>query len=412
MKRPQLITTTSLVIAFLFVYPDTLFGQDEYDDMYFSSSDRQTKTAKKKSKKKIQKEQNQYQPEYVKEYQNTNGNGYTYYSNDYPSDGYYEQDTVYVENDGYGQTPVVNNYYGNVYSNPATDPYYGSFGFGTSPFGWSFGISYGYGFGYPYTGWYDPFYSPYYSYCAYRWNYPYYGSYANGYYNGYYDGSYGYPYNLYDERYYHSSSGNIKRGGRYSRGSVLALNSDRLGRMSSIRPERGRASRLGFTPKGNSTKQIASNTQKKVNKRNSQSIPSNRNSIRADSRIIQNPAIANQGMAATRTIQKNHNAYKSRLKKVMSGATRQPTANRRKKVVVVQKPSANSKNIGNRISNNQSRTSNNNTSIGSVFKNSTGASRTSYTPGRSSSKPAGSSRSSSGSSRSKSSRSSSSRTKR
>lgn len=260
LKSPAL-----LALALCMSLAQTGFGQDEYDDMYFSSKDRKKiKYAQETTEANITYESysnNTYNnpsysakevnPEYIEKYKqqasasvanelaaaegDTNP---TYSSQDYFVEGAvddYDNPSFYNDPkyNRQNESTVVNNYYGSAYNNP----YSGGFNsYGPSMMmsynnwgGWSYGISYGFGWGNGYYNpYYDPFYCPMYSYNSYRW-------YNNGYNQGFYNGyNYG----------YYASGGvdagyqrQVTRGARGSRGQTAAGNPN-IVRYSSATPAR------------------------------------------------------------------------------------------------------------------------------------------------------------------------------
>lgn len=233
---------------------------DEYDDLYFSSSDRKTakvepieETPTVASSKSYNDTENYnyssdsysaktVNPEYIARYKSQAAEnassqisgGDTYSSDDYyvegQSEDYAEYDAEYQKD---SKTKVINNYYGYptrsrlyrpyssydpFYYDPFYDPFFYGPTFGSSYYGFyspyyrpryrpglTFSVSYGYGYG----GYYCP--SPYYPSSAY------YAGYNRGYYNGSSSG------------YYVASESTVKRrsvvrGPRSTRTSVTGTN--------------------------------------------------------------------------------------------------------------------------------------------------------------------------------------------
>lgn len=264
MKANRSIKLLTASILSLFITP--LFAQ-EYDDMYFSHSDRksdkniQQVVAQNTTDKKVETTKNpdaygaidqnysskNINPEYIARYRdskdatdNTGTEGNSYYVDETGRDtsSVYTDRNGSVTNNNYYNSPGnyggFNSMYGyNPYNSLWMDPFFSSpfygprwglgvnYGFGFSP-RWSLGFSYGNSWGYnPWSFGYDPW----------AWDFGYPGSY--GYYsmyNPYYYGSYysGMPYGVYNcwscSYYDKSYSQNTSYGRRTFRGSDLATN--------------------------------------------------------------------------------------------------------------------------------------------------------------------------------------------
>jgi len=184
-----LIYISFLVLTVISSCTSSLYTGSEYDDLYYTSSD---KPSKKSS------------PSAMDQVNDNNQGSEIYYDNIYAADtlvsdeysdavDYNDQLTVanssgsgYTYYDDYSYTNRISTFYGNYFYPYWRDPYY--FGFGYSPYGISFGI--GFGFGYPYYSYGYPYYGygygyPYYGYGGYYDYYPYYGYGYPPYYGGY-----------------------------------------------------------------------------------------------------------------------------------------------------------------------------------------------------------------------------------
>ncbi|ELR69753.1 RhoGEF Guanine nucleotide exchange factor for Rho/Rac/Cdc42-like GTPase [Fulvivirga imtechensis AK7] len=241
----------------------------EYDDLYFTSSDR-NKVKKVKVENKVVQDADQVQqldpnpqesyssktvnPEYIARYQAKSQEDYSsdseYAEGEYFNENYQSPEDIttnfannanYVTRDRYGNTHYSNNfndiywsdpmfYRGTIYD-PFYRPYYGyrpwrsgwsvSIGFGNTwgwRNGWHSGFSMGYGWGWGWNSWYDPFYAYDPFYCP---------PYSRFGYGGYYGGYWGAPYrsvvviNNYESR----SDRTFKRGPGMSRSGDVAVNS-------------------------------------------------------------------------------------------------------------------------------------------------------------------------------------------
>jgi len=207
----------------------TRYSASEYDDLYYSSSDKPAAIAQPSGNQQIAE-------------QNLSVNDY--YDNMYAvdtlvsdqfNDAAQIDDQIIINNYGGGYDYYDNSYsgrlnmfYGNYFNPYWQDPFYFSMGYGYPYSGWG----YGFGFGYPYFGLGFNYGFPYYGY-GYGFGYGgyyggYYPSYFGGYYPPYYYGGY-YRGHGYDDSYINygrrerastmsSRSGNsMSAGGGYSR---------------------------------------------------------------------------------------------------------------------------------------------------------------------------------------------------
>lgn len=346
----------------------TGFGQDEYDDMYFSSKDRKKiKYTQENTEASITYESysnNTYDnpsysakevnPEYIEKYKqqarasvasevaaaegNTNP---TYSSTDYFVEGEvadYDNPSFYDDpkyNRQNESTVVNNNYYGNAYRNP----YYGGFNsWGPSMMmsytnwgGWSYGMSYGFGWGNGYYDpfFYDPFYCPVYSYNSYRW-------YGNGYNRGFYNGyNYGYyAANGIDNGYQR----HITRGARGSRVQSAASNSS-IVKYSSTTPARssgravatsGRASgstRITSTP--NSSGRVANQSNNQVQSQNEYLRKANVSTSRSRLTELSNRTNSRSAVSSRTTYTNNNSRVSSNLNRQNNSITKTPSVSTR-----------------------------------------------------------------------------------
>src|SRR5690606_5117299 len=198
--------------------PNQVAQTGEYDDMYFTASDRQavaynsTQAAPSNTDaEQFYDDKDSYSaktanPEYIAQNQSENAQGeedVAYYEEDYnqSSEGRYSDVRNY-------------NYYGRGFSNynafydpfyaPYRDPFYSPY---YDPYfrpGFRSGFSMSFGFGYGYGAFHDPFYGPGMGYgMGYGYGDPW--GYRNSYYNGFYNGFYnGYNRGRYGNPYYYS----------------------------------------------------------------------------------------------------------------------------------------------------------------------------------------------------------------
>jgi hypothetical protein len=222
-KTPNDMKKLGMIFIVVFGFGFTGIAQ-EYDDMYFNSSDR--KKAKQEREEELKAElsyptqnqvsyysdnysQNEVDPALIEQYaqqaeeirlqylspynsvNNMTNDNYGQQPLDFQYTGQYSEDLLYQEEYQDQGNTIINNYYGGTV-NPGWN---GGFGYGMygNPCGWGsgWGISIGYG------GWgmYDPFWNPWYNNSWYGWNgySPYFGG---GWGWGYNPWRYGYnPYN-------------------------------------------------------------------------------------------------------------------------------------------------------------------------------------------------------------------------
>jgi hypothetical protein len=201
----------------------SLYTGAEYDDLYYSASDKPVVKTKPSVNEQIAegtlKEGDYYDNIYAAD---------TLVSDQY-SDAVDYHDAINNNNNNYnnygGGYDYYNNYpysgrlsrfYGNYFDPYWRDPFYSSWGYPS--FGYGFGFGYGYG-GFPYyNNYYNPFYGDaYYGYGGF-------GDYYGGYYGGfgsYYSPFYS-PYGYYGGNYFHHEGKNSVPYGRRERASTLS----------------------------------------------------------------------------------------------------------------------------------------------------------------------------------------------
>lgn len=224
-----LITTLTFTLTLAVLAgcsPGQYASSQEYDDMYFTSTDRQlvNERARQRETERLRAQQeraaernNQYDQRDAGSARQLNPDAVDdgYYSDEYAGEDYYVEDNY--NTDG-SQAPVVNNYYGSNFHDPwMMNPYamgMGGMGWGMNPWGmggmgmmgmpmrsgfnmsfgmgmgWGMGMGMGRGFG---MGFYDPFWDPYW---GSPWGFNSWGMhnpYAMGYRTGFYDGYYRSP---------------------------------------------------------------------------------------------------------------------------------------------------------------------------------------------------------------------------
>jgi hypothetical protein len=222
-----ILNISLLALLVLSSCTSSLYTGTEYDDLYFTASDKPVAKVRPSVRDQIS-DQNQ--------------NAVEYYDNIYAADTLVADeyadavdiDNQIVENnnrnngyeyyDNYSYTGRLNRFYGNYFDPYWRDPYYFDYGYGGyGGFGFpSYSMGMGYG-GYP---WSYNFYSPYY-YDQYSYYNPFYnyGRYSRGYYGGYYGGFFGNYYGGYGNYgggYYASESRDYVPYGRTERASSMS----------------------------------------------------------------------------------------------------------------------------------------------------------------------------------------------
>lgn len=223
-----LLCTSVLIILTLGSCTSTLYTGAEYDDLYYTSSDKAVVSTKAQSKDQA-RGANQKPDEYYDNKYATDTLFADQYSDAVDIDNQaadnYSSGSPYEYYDDYSYTDRLRRFHGNYFDPYWRDPTYFSYG---SSFG--FGGYGGYG-GYPYS-YYDPYsWSPYYSdyYGGYNSYYGGYGSYYGGFYGGMYMGFgrmfpsyYGGFYAPYYSGYQNVSEGSSVAYGRRERPSTLS----------------------------------------------------------------------------------------------------------------------------------------------------------------------------------------------
>ena len=179
-----LLCTSVLIILTLGSCTSTLYTGAEYDDLYYTSSDKAVVSTKAQSKDQL-RGGNQKPDEYYDNKYATDTLFADQYSDAVDIDNQtadnYNGGSPYEYYDDYSYTDRLRRFHGNYFDPYWRDPTYFSYGYPSFGFG-------GFG-GYPYS-YYDPYsWSPYYGdyYGGYN---PYYGGYSGGYYRGFYSGLY------------------------------------------------------------------------------------------------------------------------------------------------------------------------------------------------------------------------------
>jgi hypothetical protein len=200
---------------------NSLYVGREYDDLYYSPSDKPTVSVQKNVPEQIAEENQRPEQYYDNAYSNDTlvADGYND-AVDFNNSMYYNKDNSPFEYaDDFSYSNRLRRFYGN-YFDPYMDDSF-NYGYGYPSMGFGYGYpSMGFGYGYPYMGggMYDPFY----------YGGGYYGDNFGGYYSNYYGGFYGSffspfyygGYGYYPGSYYYSSkeysSLPIARRQRYS----------------------------------------------------------------------------------------------------------------------------------------------------------------------------------------------------
>ena len=243
------IFIAGFAVLFSSCSPNQIAQNGEYDDMYFSSADRDAlANATASTDNNAAAYENRQQALEAEDYDPRTTNPEYIANQNQETDAEYE-DTYYTEdygNQGRYDDVRISNYYGRGYSsfNSFHDPFYSPYNsfydpfyspyynpYFNSGFSISFGMGWGSGFGYGYNRYRDPFMRGYYD----PWGYGrYYNGYHHGFYDGFYSGRYGYYYNpviIVDNKEYLNNR-RVVYGPRNSSRSAIGVDSRRASRTS------------------------------------------------------------------------------------------------------------------------------------------------------------------------------------